>query len=336
MTHISHGTGGLNVVHFTGYKAFAANGHIGLFQRRTVIGLGSSLGGQGHGALVDGQGTISAFTEFVVVRHIYIAAHDLVAGHYVGGSAEVGDGAFHGCGQLITLGQHAIGVSVAAVGQGGSIVSLFCAFCGDRDGLAVGFNVQLTKDFRDGVVVRIEVCTLGINDCVLYLAIGHGGDGTGCLNVGHFAIHEAAGHGYVGFGQRRTVVLLASTLGGQGHGALVDDQLSIRCIGYDVLIGSIHLAHGAFGKLRIIGTCVGAGSGGCNDNPGEVCTSGNLGVTSYFMLIAIIGYFVAVCGQLYILIVVEVDHILAGANGDGLAGLADRGVAFNSSDGRLF
>ena len=317
----------MNVVHFTGYKAFAANGHIGLFQRRTVIGLGSSLGGQGHGALVDGQGTILALAKGVVAGHVHTVAGNRVAGHYVGGGAEVGDGAFHGCGQLITIGQHALGEGIATVGQRSTVVNLSIAFCGDRDGLAVGFNVQLALVLRDGVVVRIEVCTLGINDCVLYRAIGHGGDGTGCLNVGHFAVHEVAGHGYVGFGQRRTVVLLASTLRGQGHGALVDDQLSVRCRGYDVLTGSIHLAHGAFGKLRIIGTCVGAGGG--DGNPGEVHASGSAGVAFHSLHVAVIGFGLAVGGQLYILIVVEVDLILAGANGNGLAVRIDSRIAID-------
>ena len=333
LCHMGHGTGCPDVGDFVGYEAVAGNGDIGTGQGRAVIRLVVGSGGQGHGALLDGQGTLSAFTEVIVAGHVHTVAGNLVAGHYVVGGAEVGDGAFHGCGQHITLGQHALGVGVAAVGQGGSIVSLFCAVCGDHDGLAVGFNVQLTKDFRDGVVVRVEVFASGVHDCVLYRALGHGGDGTGCLNVGHFAVYKAvAGHGHFGVRQRSAVILLVVGSGGQSHGALVDDQLSVRCLGYDVLTGSIHRVHGAVGKLRIIGTCVGAGCG--DGNTGEVRASGSTGVAFHSLLGAVIGPGLAVGGQLYILIVVEVDLILAGANGDGLAGIADR-CAVRNRDGRL-
>ena len=51
------------------------------------------------------------------------------------------------------------------------------------------------------------------------------------------------------------------------------------------------------------------------------------------MLIAIIGYFVAVCGQLYILIVVEVDHIAGGLDRNSLAGGGGNGIALNFNGG---
>ena len=159
------------------------------------------------------------------------------------------------------------------------------------------------------------------------------GHGTGGPDVSHFAVYKAvAGHRHVGLFQRHTVIGLGSSLGGQGHGALVDGQLSVRCLGYDVLTGSIHRVHGAVGKLRIIGTRVGAGGG--DGNTGEVRASGSAGVAFHSLLGAVIGPGLAVGGQLYILIVVEVDHIRAGANDDGLAGIADRCAARNR-DGRL-
>ena len=162
------------------------------------------------------------------------------------------------------------------------------------------------------------------------------GHGTGGPDVSHFAVYKAvAGHRHVGLFQRHTVIGLGSSLGGQGHGALVDGQLSVRCLGYDVLTGSIHRVHGAVGKLRIIGTCVGAGDG--DGNTGEVRASGNGGEAFHSLLGAVIGPGLAVGGQLYILIVVEVDHIRAGANDDGLAGIADRCAvcSFSGAFGQL-
>ncbi len=145
--------------------------------------------------------------------------------------------------------------------------------------------------------------------------------GVTAQGVGNLVAIQRAGNRRGQLGLSRTEHL-ALVIGSDGNGGGIDDQLSVRCRGYDVLTGIIHLAHGAVGKLRIIGARVGAGGG--DGNTGEVRVSGSAGVAFHGPQGTVIGLGLAVGGQLYILIVVEVDHIRAGANDDGLAGIADR------------
>ena len=420
---MGHGTGGLNAGHFAGHET-AGHGHIGLFQRRTVIGLGSSLGGQGHGALCNGQGAVlgshselGSHVIFLSVLHngraghshrnrgfrcvgcgcgsaqalygVFLSVHREgealkaaygMLGAVIGEAAALGldgdgilfafapgvDGqgagsggngvvAFgrvvlqgvagngvgagtdqslaarygHGC-QTFLTDKLTVRDFMAVVCQGGAVIGLAVAGSGQFNGN--GGNAQLALVLRDGVVGSLEVCTLGIGDGVGHFILCHMGHGTGGLNAGHFAVYKAvAGHRYIGVRQRSAVILLVVGSGGQSHGALVDGQLSVRCLGYDVLTGSIHRVHGAVGKLRIIGTRVGAGDG--DGNSGEVRVSGSTGVAFHSLHVSVIGFGLALGGQLYILIVVEVDHIAGGLDRNSFAGGGGNGIALNFNGG---
>ena len=158
----------------------------------------------------------------------------------------------------------------------------------------------------------------------------HGLAGFTAQGVDNLVAIQRAGNRRGQLGLSRTEHL-GLVIGSDGNSGRIDGQLSVRCFGYDVLTGSIHRVHGAVGKLRIIGARVGAGGG--DGNAGEVRVSGSTGVAFHSLLGAVIGPGLAVGDQLYILIVVEVDHILAGANGDVLAIGADL-CAVRNRDGR--
>ena len=191
------------------------------------------------------------------------------------------------------------------------------AACGNGQGAGFISNLVVALNFRsggsDGVAAHVltGVTAQGVDNLVAIQRTGNRRGQLGLSRTEHLGL----------------------VIGSDSHSGRIDDQLSVRCLGYDVLTGSIHRVHGAVGKLRIIGARVGAGGG--DGNTGEVCVSGSTGVAFHSLLSAVIGLGLAVGDQLYILIVVEVDHILAGANGDGLAGIADRFAARNR-DGRLF
>ena len=175
------------------------------------------------------------------------------------------------------------------------------------------------------------ICFAGGGDGV----VAHGLTGVTAQGVGNLVAIQRAGNRRGQLGLSRTEHL-GLVIGSDSHSGRIDGQLSVRCLGYDVLTGSIHRVHGAGGKLRIVGTCVGAGCG--DGNTGEVRASGSTGVAFHSLLGAVIGPGLAVGGQLYIFIVVEVDHIHAGANGDVLAIGADRCAvcSVNGEFGQLF
>ena len=194
------------------------------------------------------------------------------------------------------------------------------AACGNGQGAGFISNLVVALNFRsgrgDGVAAHVLT-------------------GVTAQGVGNLVAIQRAGNrrGQLGIGRTEHLGLV---IGSDSYSGRIDGQLSVRCLGYDVLTGSIHRVHGAVGKLRIIGARVGAGGG--DGNTGEVHASGSTGVAFHSLLGAVIGPGLAVGGQLYILIVVEVDHIAGGLDRNSFAGGGGNGIArnFNGEFGPRF
>ena len=132
--HEGYAAGGLDIGHLARHKAVAGHGDNRLRQRRAVVGLARRLGGQRHGALVDGQLAVFGISEGVVPGHVHVAAHDLVALNDVFAFvAHVRGAALDDRGQHVAFHQHAFGEGEAAIRQRGSVVGLVFAVRGDGD-----------------------------------------------------------------------------------------------------------------------------------------------------------------------------------------------------------
>ena len=271
--------------------------------------LGLVIGGDGHLCRVDGQvvGILSGLVVGVLRLHGDVHGSHILDGGEVGRPVRAAVGAVGDGGAL----RHAGGCRLAV---GSAVIDAGVILTGDGQS-AVLRNGQSSGD--EGNMVVALICFAGGGDGV----VAHGLTGVTAQGVDNLVAIQRAGNRRGQLGLSRTEHL-ALVIGSDGNGGGIDDQLSVRCRGYDVLTGIIHLAHGAVGKLRIIGARVGAGGG--DGNTGEVRVSGSAGVAFHGPQGTVIGLGLAVGGQLYILIVVEVDHIRAGANDDGLAGIADR------------
>ncbi len=258
--HIRHAAGRLDVGYFARHKAVSGHGDSRSRQRRAVVFLARRLGGQRYLARVDGQLAINAVREGVVLGHVHVAAHDLVAlNDVLAFVAHVRGAAFDNRRQNIAFHQHVFGVGEAVVRQRSSVVGLAVTLRGDGDGL-----------LRDRS----------------------------------------------------------------------DHQLAILRIDDDVLSVLVHRADGALSEVRRVGANVGALR--ANGDVGEVrrnLVAGRVrvlardGVAFHSPLRTIVDLLIAVRGQLYILIIVELDHVLALIRLDGqLLGLRAHGrVVFNVS-----
>ena len=213
----------------------------------------AGLGGQGDGALGDGQ---------LAVGHLEGDLGEVAVGvlELVGGQAHpvgVGVGA-RGLGLAGELdgGAHVVevaagldvvagdGVLLAVVGGAGLVA-------GDRHDDLVGGLVdpELALGLGDVVVGALELVALGEGDGVGHLALGHVGDAARGLDVAGLAGDEAvAAHGDVGLGERGAVVGLVAGLGGQGDGA----RVHLEAAGLDVFIQQISNVIAVIGNQKII------------------------------------------------------------------------------------
>ena len=134
LVHEGHAAGGHDAGHLARHKAVAGHGNIRLRQRRAVVFLARRLGGQRHGALVDGQLAVDGISEGVVPGHVHVAAHDLVAlNDVLAFVAHVRGAALDDRRQHVAFHQHAFGEGEAAIRQRGSVVGLAGAVRGDGD-----------------------------------------------------------------------------------------------------------------------------------------------------------------------------------------------------------
>ena len=134
LMHEGHAAGSRDIGHLAVHKAVAGHGNIRLRQRRAVVFLARRLGGQRHGALVDGQLAINAVREGVVAGYVLIAARDHIARNFVHARvAHIRGAAFDNRRQHVAFHQHALGEGEVVIRQRGSVVGLAGAFRGDGD-----------------------------------------------------------------------------------------------------------------------------------------------------------------------------------------------------------
>ena len=107
-----------------------------------------------------------------------------------------------------------------------------------------------------------------------------------------------------------------------------DYELAVVCFGYDVLSGSINGAYGAVCKFCIILADLGALSA---DGEVKACVCIGAVKAAYAVLFAVICDCITLCGNGNIFIVVEVDHIAGGGDGDGSVLVCKRSVAVNGN-----
>ena len=188
---------------------------------------------------------------------------------------------------------------------------------GDRHGHLVSRRGDFQRAiFRsDGVVVGLRVLVQRVGERVVDLT--NIGDGAGHIVGRTLACGKAvAGHGHVAVRQRRAVVDLLGAARSQRHGALCDGQLAVRRHGDDVLLRPVNGADGAFSERRIVLARIRALR--ADGDRGEIRTLGRAGEAGDALLFAVVGLGLAVRGQLYVLVIVEVDHVFVGGDGQSL------------------
>ena len=168
LVHEGYAAGGLDIGHLAVHKAVAAHGDNRLRQRRAVVGLARRLGGQRHGALVDGQAAVNAVREGVVLGHVLAIARDLVAHNFVYAFvAHVRGAALDDRRQFVAVHQHALGVVEAVIRQRGSVIGLFIAVRGDGDRVfrdRVDLQNAVHDFERDVLEVLIDVLEIARGD----------------------------------------------------------------------------------------------------------------------------------------------------------------------------
>ena len=315
-------------------------------QRRAVVNLLVALRGDGNGlalalALRDGQ--LAFVLGDGIVRLLEVRAFGV--GDRVGHFALVHEG--YAAGGL-DIGHLAVHKAVAAhsdnrLRQRRAVVFLARRLGLQRHGALV--DGQLAVDgISEGVVLRhVRFAALdhvALNDVPAFVAHVRGAalDDRGQL----VAVRQhALGVVEAVIRQRGSVVGLAGAVRGDGNqlpGNRVDHQLAVVRRGDDVPSGLIHRADGILGEVRRVLARVDALR--ANGDGGEVRRDRLIGLILVFaldgeavhlLLRAIVGIGFTVRGQLYVLIVVELDHVFALIRADGqLPGIRAHGrIAFN-------
>ena len=315
-------------------------------QRRAVVNLLVALRGDGNGlalalALRDGQ--LAFILGDGIVRLLEVRAFG--EGDRVGHFAFVHEG--YAAGGL-DIGHLAVHKAVAAHGdirlrQRRAVVGLARRLGLQRHGALV--DGQLAVDgISEGVVLRhvrfAALDRVALNDVPAFVAHVRGAalDDRGQ----HVAVRQhALGEVEAVIRQRGSVVGLFVAVRGDGDqlpGNRVDHQLAVVRRGDDVPSGLIHRADGILGEVRRVLARVDALR--ANDDGGEVRRDRLIvlilvfaldGEAVHLLLRAIVGIGFTVRGQLYVLIVVELDHVFALIRADGqLPGIRAHGrIAFN-------
>ena len=206
LVHEGYAAGGLDIGHLAVHKAVAAHGDNRLRQRRAVVGLARRLGGQRHGALVDGQAAVNAVREGVVLGHVLAIARDLVAHNFVYAFvAHVRGAALDDRRQFVAVHQHALGVVEAVIRQRGSVIGLFIAVRGDGDRVfrdRVDLQNAVHDFERDVLEVLIDVLEIARGDAhrvfARVRALRGPRGGFGRLDAGSYVVQRVVSrHGLV-------------------------------------------------------------------------------------------------------------------------------------------
>ena len=329
--HEGHAAGGLDIGHLARHKAVAGHGDIRLRQRRAVVFLARRLGGQRHGALVDGQLAINAVREGVVAGYVLIAARDHIARNFVHARvAHIRGAAFDNRGQHVAVRQHALGEGEADVRQRGSVVGLAGAVRSDGDRIfrdrvdlqnAVHDLERYVREVLIGVLEIARSDAHGVFARVRALRSPRGGFGR-LDALGHVVQLVVSRHGLVALD-----AVLGAVVGNDRavlrdgddnlSGDRVDFQNAVHDIERDVrevLIRVLEIArsdaHGVFARVRALRSP--RGGFGRLDALGHVVqrvVSRHGGVALDAVLVAVIGMLGTVLG--------DGDGNLVGHGGDG-------------------
>ena len=308
-----------------------------LGQGSAVIGLGARAGSDGDSPLGDFQSAVNIGDGVVAGDIVAVVVLDHSAGSHVGGRTNDGLGTGDGDAvQLVALSQ-TIG-NGAVLGQSGAVIDLGGGAGGD--GQINGVDLQLAVIDHElnisEVVVRVlemlalEAHGMGADvGAFSGLVRIHAHEGEVFLGVegGDLAVELDAADLIAGDGVLGAVIVHFITVAGDGDHDTAqrsDDQLAVSGLGDDVLGGFIHGTHHAGGEGGGIGADLGAL--GTDGDGGEVGLVGSTGEAGDGVLGAVIDLGVALGHDLYVLIVVEVDHVAFNGDGDGLAGIGHGGV----------
>ena len=210
-------------------------------ERDTVIHLAVGCGGESYLTLGDGQravlddklniGEVIADVLKVFGNKLHVIAAGIGAGDSgIAGEAEV----ISGVERIADLGV------VAGDGLFAAVILCSAAVLGDGDDHFSGNGgyLQLAGGKGDVVVVGIKLIGSGVHDGVVNTA--DLGDGSGGLDLGDFAVNEAAGGELVvGIGERLAVVDPAAALGLDDDYARGDGQGAVNGVGEFVVAGDI-------------------------------------------------------------------------------------------------
>ena len=325
LVHEGYAAGGLDIGHLAVHKAVAAHGDNRLRQRRAVVFLARRLGGQRHGALVDGQLAVDGISEGVVPGHVHVAAHDLVALNDVFAFvAHVRGAALDDRRQNIAFHQHALGEGEAAVRQRGSVVGLAGAVRGDGDRVfrdRVDLQNAVHDHERYVLEVRVRVLEVARGDAhgvfARVRALRSPRGGFGRLDAGSYVVQRVV--------SRHGLVALDAVLGavvGNDRAVLRDGDGNLVGHGGDRHIAVVHFVDGH--------VVVGAGDGegvlgqthGRRANVRAPCDGEYIGLEADRNLVRLAGEAVVVAVRLVLRAVVH-SRFIDARDGDGGRSLVD-------------
>ena len=329
--HEGYAAGSRDIGHLARHKAVAGHGNFRLRQRRAVVFLARRLGGQRHGALVDGQLAINAVREGVVAGYVLIAARDHIARNFVHARvAHIRGAAFDNRGQHVAFHQHVLGEGEAIVRQRRAVVDLAGAVRSDGDRIfrdrvdlqnAVHDLERYVREVLIGVLEIARSDAHGVFARVRALRSPRGGFGR-LDALGHVVQLVVSRHGLVALD-----AVLGAVVGNDRavlrdgddnlSGDRVDFQNAVHDIERDVrevLIRVLEIArsdaHGVFARVRALRSP--RGGFGRLDALGHVVqrvVSRHGGVALDAVLVAVIGMLGTVLG--------DGDGNLVGHGGDG-------------------
>ena len=318
--NIRHAASRLDIRHFAGNKAVAANRHVRLRQRCAVVNLASALARQRHHALLDLELAVVHNKLNIRVREVVVLVLKLalVQTHVVGARV----GGLHLClaGKREVVFRVQIVVdrhSVVLRGLLASVIRLGNLVARDRyrhfgRGRS---DRQLALGLLDIVVVCIELFAFRVGDRVRHFTFGNIRHAASRLDIRHFTGNKAVARNlHNRLCQRRAVVRLAGRFGGQHHIALVDRQRSRIRRRNDILFCRVNLVQRItrfsfiLFKIDRISSSIRSRHARCGK-----AFKGNAfrrsGKAGNALLRSIISLLVAVRRQLDVLIIVEIDYV---------------------------
>ena len=298
-----------------------------------VILLPSGIAGDGDGDLI-GNGSNAERAEHgidVVVGCLGIRVESI--GKLVVHAADIGDGAGHVVGRTFALNE-------AVAGNGNRIVGERCFVVYLAVGRGGHGNIALFNGERAVVHDKLNIAEVCVLVCKLLCREAHiVGAGVSAACGGISAESEvvlciqriADGDVIAGDGLLGAVVGLGGGIAGDGNSHLayrVYNELAVDSTGDDVLAVGIDSADGILSKFCRVFTRLSAFR--ADGDSGEVSAFGCAGEAGNGVLIAVVGHCIAVCGELYVFIIVEVNDIRTRAYGQVTGLIGHSGVSIYS------